>query len=355
MKSDLTNEAPRGPGLKRVTAGIALLLAIGVLASMVLVSNPKAASATTVSFSQCNNRAAGPGGAPLSVTCTVNIVNNITPFGNSSTVTFTRNCTLNPCTGDTVNSSDVVNAVHQCNGSDNVGGSTTICNVNIVNNISVIAPVAPTAITVSQCIGSGGGGGTDMTGCVPSSQGSPTVTQCNGSGDGGGGKMTCNASGTTSSAFLVTVDQCNGSERGGGSFVTCTVNITNNVTETPAAPLATEVAAAATTQAAASATAQAAAPTATQAAAATATQAAAATATTQAAAAAATQAAAATATQATRAAITATPTTPALRVPQSGDAGLLQHTRNGWPTGGIAFAALFLLGALALTRLVLIR
>ncbi len=148
----------------------------------------QSASATTVSFSQCNNRAAGPGGAPLSVTCTVNIVNNITPFGNSSTVTFTRNCTLNPCTGDTVNSSDVVNAVHQCNGSDNVGGSTTICNVNIVNNISVIAPVAPTALTVSQCIGSGAGGGTDMTGCVPSSQGSPAVTQCNGSGNGGGGR-----------------------------------------------------------------------------------------------------------------------------------------------------------------------
>ena len=345
MKSDLTNKAQESLGLKRVMPGIALILVIGVLASILFVSNPEPVSATTVSFSQCNNRAAGPGGAPLTVTCAVNIVNNITPDGNSSTVTFTRNCTLNPCTGDTVNSSDVVNAVHQCNGSNNVGGSTTICSVNITNNISVNAPVAPTAITVSQCIGSGGGGGTDMAGCIPSSQGSPTVTQCNGSGNGGGGKMTCNASGTRSSTFPVTVDQCNGSENGGGSFVTCTVTITNNFTEVPGVE-ATEVAAAATQQAATAT--QAAAATATQVPAATATQVAAAATATQVAAATATQAAAATATQAA-----ATPTTPlrGIQPPQSGDAGLLQHARSGPPAAGVAFAAVFLLGAVVFALL----
>jgi hypothetical protein len=217
-----------------VTTGIALLLVMGVLAAVLAVSKPEPVSAGTVSFSQCNDRNAGVLGAPLTVTCSVNIVNNITPNGNSSTVTFNRVCTLNPCSGSTVNSSDVVNEVHQCNGSNNVGGSTTTCHVTITNYISVNAPAAPSAITVNQCIGSGAGGGTNMTACLPSSQGSPTVTQCNGSGNGGGGKMTCNASGTTSSTFPVTVHQCNGSENGGGSQVTCTVTMTTNLTAAPA-------------------------------------------------------------------------------------------------------------------------
>jgi hypothetical protein len=139
---------------------------------------------------------------------------------------------LNACTGDTTSSSNVINAVHQCNGSDNVGGSTTICSVDIVNNISENAPAAATALTLNQCIGSGGGGGTNMTACIPSSQGSPTVAQCNGSGTGGGGMMTCTASGTTSASFPVSVDQCNGSENGGGSFVTCATTMTTNVLDT---------------------------------------------------------------------------------------------------------------------------
>ena len=218
-----------GLSLRRIS-GVALLLLVGVLALMQFAGHARSATAATVSFSQCNNREAGPGGAPLTVTCDVNIVNSITPSGNSSTVTFSRTCTLNPCTGDVINVSDVVNAVHQCNGSDNVGGSRTVCNVNVVNNIVVNGPASTGAITVSQCVGSGGGGGTDMSACIPSSQGSPTVVQCNGSGNGGGGKMTCNASGTTSALFPVLVDQCNGSENGGGSFVTCTTRITSNIT-----------------------------------------------------------------------------------------------------------------------------
>lgn len=168
----------------------------------------------------------------MTVTCSISIVNTITPSGGTSAVVVVRSCTLNACTGDTTSTSNVINAVHQCNGSDNVGGSTTICSVNIVNNISGIAPAAATALTLNQCIGSGGGGGTNMTACIPSSQGSPTVAECNGSGTGGGGMMTCTASGTTSSAFPIAVDQCNGSENGGGSFVTCTTTMTTNVLDT---------------------------------------------------------------------------------------------------------------------------
>lgn len=205
------------------------LIALGVVASSLFASPAGPATAATVSFSQCNNRGPGPGGAPLSVTCSVNIVNSITPTGNTSSATFTRICTLNACTGDVINASDVVSSVSQCNGSDNVGGSTMVCSVNITNNILVNAPAATSAVTVNQCVGSGGGGGTDMSACIPSAQGSPTVVQCNGSGNGGGGKMTCNASGTTSVLFPVTVNQCNGSENGGGSFVTCTSQITTNI------------------------------------------------------------------------------------------------------------------------------
>jgi len=233
MKANLASGPQRGLRLRKMIAGIGILFAMGVLATTALVASPEQAAAATVSFSQCNDRNAGPGGAPLSVTCSVNIINNITPTGNTSTVTYTRTCALNPCTGNTVSSVNVVNSVNQCNGSDNVGGSTMVCQVNVTNNISVSPASAATAITVNQCVGSGSGGGTLMTGCVPSSQGSPTVTQCNGSGTGGGGAMTCNASGTRSSTFPVTVNQCNGSENGGGSFVTCTVSITNNITVAP--------------------------------------------------------------------------------------------------------------------------
>jgi hypothetical protein len=238
MTAPILESQPARRRLRLFIATFSLVaLALG-LTAVALQSNTNPASAATVSFSQCNNRAAGPGGAPLTVTCSVSIINTIDANGGTSQVVFQRNCTLNACTGDIVNPSDVINAVHQCNGSDNVGGSTTICSVDIVNNISADSPAAATAITVSQCVGSGGGGGTNMNACVPSSQGSPTVTQCNGSGNGGGGLMTCTASGTTSAAFPVTVDQCNGSENGGGSFVTCTTTISTNLidTSTPTSP-----------------------------------------------------------------------------------------------------------------------
>jgi len=232
MTSPISKPKPARRRLRLLISACSLVaLAVG-LSAVGLQANTNPASAATVSFSQCNNREAGPGGAPLTVTCSVSIVNSIDANGGTSQVVYQRNCTLNACTGDVVSPSDVINAVHQCNGSDNVGGSTTICSVDIVNNISADSPAAATAITVSQCVGSGEGGGTNMNACVPSSQGSPTVTQCNGSGNGGGGLMTCAASGTTSAAFPVTVDQCNGSENGGGSFVTCTTTITTNIVDT---------------------------------------------------------------------------------------------------------------------------
>jgi hypothetical protein len=153
------NDHPCGRRRFRLLAA-AFAAAVLAAALSTTVLESKTASAATVSFSQCNNQGAGINGAPLSVTCSISIVNTINASGGTSAVVYLRTCTLNGCTGDTASSSDVIDAVHQCNGSDNVGGSTTICSVDIVNNISVSAPGAPTTLTLNQCIGSGGGGGT---------------------------------------------------------------------------------------------------------------------------------------------------------------------------------------------------
>ncbi|MET0420762.1 MAG: hypothetical protein ABW073_03580, partial [Acidimicrobiia bacterium] len=212
-------------------ASAAILMTFGVGVAVVQSAAP--AAAATVSFSQCNGHEATAEGAATASTCSVTIVNTIDATGDASAVVYVRACALGACTGDITSSDDVINAVHQCNNSNNAGGSATVCSVDIINNISASAPAAATALTLNQCVGSGGGDPAAlMTGCIESTQGSATVTQCNGSGNGGGATMVCNATGTTSAAFPVTVDQCNGSENGGGSTVTCTVSITTNVIDT---------------------------------------------------------------------------------------------------------------------------
>src|SRR5450755_20756 len=108
-----------GPGRVWVAVFVATLAALG-LSAVALEADTTSASAATVSFSQCNGHESGPpGGAALSVTCSVSIVNTIDANGATSAVTDLRTCTLNGCTGDTASSADVINAVHQCNNSDN--------------------------------------------------------------------------------------------------------------------------------------------------------------------------------------------------------------------------------------------
>jgi hypothetical protein len=214
---------------------VATLAALG-LTAVALETTTTSASAGTVSFSQCNGHEAGPTGAALSVTCSISIVNTIDANGATSTVVYHRTCTLDGCTGDISSSDNVINAVHQCNNSDNGGGSATTCSVDITNYISADAVAGATAIRVNQCIGSGGGGGANVVACIASSQSSPAVTQCNGSGNGGGATLVCTASGTTSATFPVSVDQCNGSENGGGSTVTCSTTIHTSVFDTLTGP-----------------------------------------------------------------------------------------------------------------------
>ena len=136
-----TSERPRRRRLFQIMAAVftAAVFAAG-LSAVVLGSESTPASAGVVGFSQCNAHAADPLGAPLSETCSISITNNISAGGGTSSSSIvTTVCTLGPCTSQTVNSSDVINAVHQCNGSNNVGGSTTVCDVNIINNIALDA------------------------------------------------------------------------------------------------------------------------------------------------------------------------------------------------------------------------
>ena len=230
--SRATHERPRARRRLRFLGAVfaAVIFAAG-LSAVALQTESTPAAAAVSSFEQCNAHGGGPAGAPLVETCEVTIVNTVNALGQTGTTVFTRTCLNEVCTGTTA-TGDAVNDVDQCNGSNNVGGSTTTCSVNIINNISIDSPQAATALTLNQCVGSGGGGGTLMTGCIESTTGGATVDQCNGSGTGGGGFMTCDASGFQSPDFPITVDQCNGSENGGGSFVTCTVTMTTNIVDT---------------------------------------------------------------------------------------------------------------------------
>ena len=195
------------------------------------------------------------------VTCILTVVNTVSSSGaTSSTVTATAclaaaGVTFPSCplsvgpVSSTTTSTQLVTSVNQCNGIVYGGGSNTYCNVNVTNNVPV-GTAAP-AVSVDQCVGSagGGGGGGSTQVCDPtSSTTNATVTQCNGSGYGGGtysGETTvaCTVTGGTS-ALPVTVNQCNGTGYGGGSAVTCMSTFTNNFipvagTPTPTSPSGT--------------------------------------------------------------------------------------------------------------------
>ena len=186
--------------------------------------------------SQCNPPDF-PTGAGFEVTCTVTIVNTVTPAGASNSTVTTTACiaaagVIPPagCAGPVTTTSDqLVTSVDQCNGIVNGGGSNVTCDIRVTNNV----PVGTTTsdVTAKQCIGSGAEGTEPTTDCNPPAPNTlnPTVDQCNGSANGGGAqrRVKCTVSGDVS-ALPVTIDQCNGSANGGGSTVTCTVSITNN-------------------------------------------------------------------------------------------------------------------------------
>ncbi|MCI4659825.1 hypothetical protein [Cryobacterium zhongshanensis] len=223
-----------------------LLAAALVLAAVTVAVLPvPAASAAPLgsSVTQCNG-VAGIGGGTGAVECSVVVENhlNLATGATSSTVS-TIVCvhaanTLVDCGAPTVvAATTLVTTVSQCNGSINVGGGNTLCSVSVVNTLT--GSTTPKPATVNQCVGSGVSTTLD---CAPVSNTSgAAVTQCNGSGNGGGGDVYCrvDTASTTTAQLPVTVNQCNASSNGGGSTVRCTTSLlTRVVAATPSTPAA---------------------------------------------------------------------------------------------------------------------
>ncbi len=217
-----------------------ILMILGALLiafSMIGILAPSSAEAANVGIAQCNDRLSGPLGAENTITCTVTVDNYVVNGVTSSRTSVSLVCTLNPCTGTAPSSTstDVVTNVAQCNGSATLSAAVVICHVVIRNHISP-STSAVTPATLNQCVGSGTGGGTLTTGCLPASTTGATVTQCNGSVTGGGGAITCSMTtdSTVTAALPVIVNQCNGTATGGGSFLTCTASLSNDTDVTNA-------------------------------------------------------------------------------------------------------------------------
>jgi hypothetical protein len=205
------------------------LIALGLLLTS-LVATP-ASAATLAGTTSCSNGVDNTGG--LGLICQVTVVNRITLTGGSAKITV-REC--HGAAGDPQASCKVtvrylghpVTAVTQCNKSINGGGGTLRCSVRVTNNFVGVKPMA-TAATVNECVGSGGG---ITTGCnpFPATTSGAAITQCNGSANGETlVGLTCTATGTKSATLAVKVNQCNGSANGGGALVICSASVTNNI------------------------------------------------------------------------------------------------------------------------------
>jgi hypothetical protein len=139
------------------------LVLIGGLAGV--QAAPAAASAPTAT--QCDPPAF-PTGAGFEVSCTIAIANTVSSAGAASSVVTATAClaaagVLPPfgCTTTVTPSNQLVTSVNQCNGIAYGGGSNVTCSVSVVNTIPT--GTATAGVTVNQCIGSGGDGGTQPT------------------------------------------------------------------------------------------------------------------------------------------------------------------------------------------------
>ena len=224
----------------RCTGALGVLLAAFALIFTALASPAHAAVDT---FSQCDtagNVAVGTGGG-LGATCSVTVTNNLDlSTGVTSSTVVEVYClgpanTLVECTTVTLPSQNLTTTVDQCNGVE-ADGSSLECHVIVVNNITGDSTESPA--TVDQCVGSADGSG--VLDCTPvQSTTNADVTQCNGSGNGGGSSVTCTVTPSSKipSAIPIIINQCNGSANGGGSTVLCDASITNNIL--PAVPPST--------------------------------------------------------------------------------------------------------------------
>jgi hypothetical protein len=207
------------------------LLGLALLGGASAVVPAEASAATIAPTTTCSNGVANTGG--LGLICRVTIVNTITKTGGSSR-TVVREChgaagdPTAACTTKTWSMNRLVTKVDQCNDSINGGGGTLRCSVTVTNNYVGTTPKT-SALTVNECVGSGGG---ITTGCdpFPATTTGATVTQCNGSANGGTlVGLTCSATGTRTATGGVRINQCNGSANGGGALVICSASVTNHV------------------------------------------------------------------------------------------------------------------------------
>lgn len=193
-------------------------------------------TATLAATTTCSNGVDNSGG--LGLICQVTIVNTISGTGGTAKVTV-REChgaagaPSAACTNKTALLTKPVTAVTQCNSSINGGGGTLRCSVVVTTNFYSLTP-SSTAVTVNQCVGSGGGI-TNNCNPIPANTTGAAIAQCNGSANGGTlVGLTCTATGTMVSAAGVTISQCNGSANGGGALVICSASVaTNALSGTP--------------------------------------------------------------------------------------------------------------------------
>lgn len=227
----------------RRAAILAGSLLIAVLALTFGPSGGTASAAQTIA--QCNN-IDNTGG--LGLTCEVTVSNNLDlATGVESSTVYIKEChgaantAPSSCTESTTSYDTLTTSVSQCNYAEEGGGSSVICTVRVVNNIT--GDASTTGATINQCNGSGAGGGTEPTlNCdpYPATTSSATITQCNGSVNGGGGslRVTCTVLPSVMSAQLpVAVNQCNNSANGGGSTVTCSASLSNIVLASATTPV----------------------------------------------------------------------------------------------------------------------
>jgi hypothetical protein len=221
---------------------IIFMMIAATCCALIFASNPtKAYAAEPILVNQCNGFD-NVGGQ--STECDVTVVNNLDQATGVTSSTLTiREChgaaNAEPtCAITATASTSLITQVTQCNGSGNGGGSTVTCTVDVRNNI--VGTATPTNATVNQCNESGTGGGTEPTIlCDPLGlTTNATVDQCNTSGTGGGDtlRVRCIVESSTQTTLVpVTINQCNSSGNGGGGTVVCNTSLENIVTavETP--------------------------------------------------------------------------------------------------------------------------
>jgi len=232
------------------------VLSFGVLSGGSLSAGSPVSAATTIALTTtCGNSMDNTPG--LGVICEVTVENTITALGGVSEVTV-REChgaAGDPeaaCATATQTLLAPVSTVNQCNDSQNGGGATVRCSVEVTNTF-VGADPNETDVSVNQCVGSAEG---EVHGVLkfvcspfPATTTGATITQCNGSANGLTlVEMKCTATGTESAALPITINQCNDSANGGGALVICSANVltvfqaappTAAPTDAPAAPVAT--------------------------------------------------------------------------------------------------------------------